>query len=126
MDKFSAGSSPTPDESMVVDGRRICLALDQDVIDGLKRLQDVLGFPIGTMVSSSLRPLISSFLPLADLQEQGKLSADCLPDALKGLESLFTVTEVAKTRLTKDVIKLERQQRKNRGAGYERQDKSST
>ena len=89
----------------------ICFAMDDEMINDLQRLKEILGFPIGAMVSDALRPLVDTFLPIADLYEQGKLSADCVPDVMKGLESFITRADISKARLDKKVKNLEKQQK---------------
>ena len=115
----------TPEEAVKTEARCICFALDDQMVKDLQRLKEILGFPIGAMVSEALRPLVDIFLPLADLSEQGKLSADCVPEFMKGLEFFITRADVAKARLDKKVKNLERQQKMKRGIGNERKDKSS-
>jgi hypothetical protein len=116
----------TPEEAVKTEARCVCFALDDQMVKDVQRLKEILGFPIGAMVSEALRPLVDIFLPLADLSEQGKLSADCVPDVMKGLESFITRADVAKARLDKKVKNLEKQQKMKRGIGNERKDKSST
>jgi hypothetical protein len=116
----------TPEDAVRGNGRCICFALDDQMVKDLQRLKEILGFPIGAMVSEALRPFVDIFLPLAALSEQGKLSADCVPDVMKGLESFITRVDVSKARLDKKVRNLEKQQKMKRGMGNERKDKSST
>ena len=99
----------TPEEAVRGDVRCICFVLDDDMIKGLQRLKEILGFPIGVMIADPLRQLINTFLPLADLYEQGKLTLGCIPDFMKGIESLVLKVDVAKARLDKKVKKLEKQ-----------------
>ena len=115
----------TPEEAVKTEARCVCFALDDQMVKDLQRLKEILGFPIGAMVSEALRPLVDIFLPFADLSEQGKLSADCIPDVMKGLESFITRADVEKARLDKKVKNLEKQQKMKRGIGNERKDKSS-
>jgi hypothetical protein len=116
----------TPKEAVKNETHCICFAMDDDMINGLQRLKEILGLPIGAIVSEALRPFVDTFLPIADLYEQGKLSADCVPEFMKGLESFITRADVSKARLDKKVKNLERQQKMKRGIGNERKDKSST
>ena len=115
----------TPEEAVKTEARCVCFALDDQMVKDLQRLKEILGFPIGAMVSEALRPLVDIFLPLADLSEQGKLSADCVPEVMKGLESFITRADISKARLDKKVKNLEKQQKMKRGIGNERKDKSS-
>lgn len=101
----------TPEEAVKNEAHCICFAMDDDMIKGLQRIKDILGFQIGFLVSEALRPFINTFLPIADLHEQGKLTADCIPEFMRGLESLDIRKDVAKARLDKKVKKLERQQK---------------
>jgi hypothetical protein len=125
MSDYIVNNILTPEEAVKTEARCVCFAMDDDMIKDLQRLKEILGFPIGAMVSEALRPLVDIFLPLADLSEQGKLSADCVPDVMKGLESFITRADVAKARLDKKVKNLEKQQKMKRGIGNERKDKSS-
>ena len=96
----------TPVEAIRDNVSCICVVLDDDVVQGLQRLKGI--FPMRKLLSESLRPFINTFLPIVDLYEQGRLTADCLPEAMKGLDSLITRTDVAKARLDKKVRILER------------------
>jgi len=115
----------TPEDAVRGNVRCICFAMDDDMINDLQRLQEILGFPIGAIVSEALRPFVDTFLPVADLSEQGKLSADCVPEFMNGLESFITRADVAKARLDKKVKNLEKQQKMKRGIGNERKGKGS-
>lgn len=42
--------------------KSLCLMLDEDIVNGVDRLKNILGFPIEYMITESLRPLISTFL----------------------------------------------------------------
>ena len=103
----------TPEEALKNNVPCICLVLDDDIVEGLQRVKGL--FPLRTLISESLRPFINTFLPIAALQEQGKLTADCLPETLKGLESLIIKTDVAKARLDKKVKELGKQNRNGLG-----------
>jgi len=116
----------TPEDAVRGSSRCICFAMDDDMINGLQRLKEILGLPIEAIVSEALRPFVNTFLPIADLYEQGKLSADCIPEVMAGLESFITRADVSKARLDKKVRNLEKQQKMKRGIGNERKDKSST
>ena len=115
----------TPEEAVKTEARCVCFALDDQMVKDLQRLKEILGFPIAAMVSEALRPFVDTFLPIADLSEQGKLSVSCIPEAMKGLESFITRADVLKARLDKKVKNLEKQQKMKRGMGNERKDKSS-
>jgi hypothetical protein len=99
----------TPEEAVRGDVRCICFVLDDDIIEGLQRLKKIFGIPMGAMIADPLRQLINTFLPLADLYEQGKLTLGCIPEFMKGIESLVIKADVAKARLDKKVKKLEKQ-----------------
>ena len=104
----------TPEEAVKNDAHCICFAMDDVMINGLQRLKEIFSFPIGAMVSEALRPFVDTFLPIADLSEQGKLSADCVPELMKGLEFFITKADVAKARLDKKVKNLEKQKNEAR------------
>jgi hypothetical protein len=114
----------TSEEAVKNDARCICLALDGDIVDGLQRLQEILGFPIDEMVSEALRPFVDTFLPIADLYEQGRLSADCVPEVMAGLESFITRGDISKARLDRKVKNLGKQQRMKGGVSDERKSQS--
>ena len=76
----------TPEKAVKNEAHCICFAMDDDMIKGLQRLKEILGFPIGVMIADPLRQLINTFLPLADLYEQGKLTVGCIPEAMKCFE----------------------------------------
>jgi hypothetical protein len=116
----------TPEEAVKTEARCICFALDDQMVRDLQRLKEILGFPIGAMVSEALRPFVDTFLPIADLYEQGKLSADCVPEVMKGLESFITRVDISKARLDRKVKNLGKQQKVKGGVSCERKDKSST
>jgi hypothetical protein len=116
----------TPDEAVKSGVNCICIVLDQDIINGLQKLEKTLGFPIGHMVSESLRPFVNTFMPLADLQEQGKLTPDYLSESVKSLDSMILRADIAKARFDKNYKNLEKQQKINRGERNERKGKSST
>jgi len=101
----------TPEEAVKNEAHCICFAIDDDTIKGLQRLKEIFGFPIGAMLADPLRQLINTFLPLADLYEQGKLTVAHIPEAMKGLESFIIKADVAKARLDKKVKNLEKQQK---------------
>lgn len=89
--------------------KSICLMLDEDVVMGLERLRDTLGFPVESIISENLRPIINYFSHFVDLQEQGKLSIACIPDMQNFLEACMIKTEVAKAQLSKNIKKLDKQ-----------------
>jgi len=64
----------------------ICFAMDDEMVRGLQRLKRIFGIPMSEIIAEALRPFINSFLPIADLYEQGKLTVDCIPEAMKGIE----------------------------------------
>lgn len=82
------------------------LKLDEDLVKGLRRLRKVFGFPIASMVAESLRPFVNTYLPLADLHEQGKLTQTELMQAvMQGVASLSSKIEADKKELEKDAVK---------------------
>jgi hypothetical protein len=91
--------------------RSICLMLDEDVVIGLERLRDTLGVSIETMIEECIRPAIKTFLPFADLHQQGKLSTASIPDFQKDIESIVTKVDVAKAHFDKDINKLIKQKK---------------
>ena len=93
----------------------ICLVLDEDVIKGLRRLNEVLDFPIGRLLSEVLRPFVNTFSPVADLKEQGKLTPDVLPEIVKGIESMVLRAAIAESRFYKEVKELEKQSKRKGG-----------
>ena len=101
----------TPEDAVRGNVRCICFAMDDDMINGLQRLKEIFGLPIGVMLADSLRQFINTFLPLADLHEQGKLTVACIPEAMKGLESFIIKADISKARLDKKVKDLEKQQK---------------
>ena len=101
----------TPEEAVKNDAHCICFAMDDVMINGLQRLKEIFGLPIGVMLADSLRQFINTFLPLADLHEQGKLTVACIPEAMKGLESFIIKADVAKARFDKKLKNLEKQQK---------------
>ena len=63
------------------------MQLDEDIVNGLRRLKKVFRFPIAAMVSESLRPFVNTYLPLADLYEEGKLTqAELMQAFMKGVQ----------------------------------------
>jgi hypothetical protein len=91
--------------------KSLCLMLDEDVVNGLERLRNTLGFPVESIISQNLRPIINFFLHFADLQEQGKLSITCIPDMQNFLEAFMIKIEVAKAQLDKNIKKLDKQKK---------------
>ncbi|MFA6054719.1 MAG: hypothetical protein WC769_05015 [Thermodesulfovibrionales bacterium] len=114
----------TPEEAVKNEAHCICFAMDDDMINSLQRLKEILGFPIGAIISEALRPFVDTFLPVADSYEQGKLSADCVPEFMKGLESFITRADISKARLDKKVKILGKQQKVKGGVSCERKSKS--
>lgn len=99
----------TPEEAVRGDVRCICFVLDEDIIEGLQRLNEVLNFPIGRLLSEALRPFVNTFMPAADLKEQGKLTSDVLPVILKGIESMVIRSDIAKARFDKELKESKKQ-----------------
>lgn len=90
----------------------IQIELDEDVVKGLRRLKNTFGFPVSSMVSESLRPFINTFLPLADLYEQGKLtSVGQMEDVIQRLESLSIKCDVGVEKIKVDFKKAMRNKR---------------
>ena len=101
----------TPEEAVKNKVNCICFELDEEMVKGLQRLKKIFGIPMSEIIAEALRPFINTFLPITDLYEQGKLTVDCIPDAVKCIESLVIKADVAKARLDKEVKKLEKQQK---------------
>jgi hypothetical protein len=100
----------TPEDAVKGNVRCICLVCDDDIIEGLQRLKEKLGFPMGRILSECLRPFVNTFVPVADLQEQGKLSSDVLPELEKGIESMVIRADIAKARYDKDLKESKKQE----------------
>jgi len=107
----------SPEEALQKGDNYVCIALDKDVIDGLYRLRDDLGFPVGSMLSSVLRTFVAAFLPLAALHSQGKLTVYALADVVRVLEPLLMKSEAAKARADREIKKLQREQKIAAGGG---------
>ena len=116
----------TPEEAVNNEVPCICFVLDEDIINGLQRLNKSLGFPIGRILSECLRPFINTFLPVAGLQERGELTSDVLPEIVKGIESMVIRGDIAKARFDKELRESKKQEKMKRGIGNERKSKSST
>ncbi len=99
----------TPEEAVKNKVNCFCFALDDEIVKGLQRLKKIFGIPMGAIIAETSRPFINTFLPIADLYEQGKLTVDCIPEAMKCFESLVIRADVAKARLDRAVKKLEKQ-----------------
>jgi hypothetical protein len=116
----------TPEEAVNGNVRCLCFVLDEDIIEGLQRIEKVFGIPIGAIITEYSRPFINTFMPIADLYEQGKVTMDCIPEAMKYFESLVTRIDIGKARLDREVKKLNRQQKMKGGIGDEGKSTSST
>lgn len=87
------------------------LVLDEDIVNGLERLRDTLGFPIEAMLAESLRPIVKTFLPIADLHQKGKLSMACMPDIQQAIEFLVIKTDVAKAHFDREIRTADKQRK---------------
>jgi hypothetical protein len=117
---------PTPEEALKNKANCFCFELDEETVIGLQRIKKISGMPMDEIIAETLRPFVKTFLPIADLYEQGKLTPDCIPEAVKCIESLLIKAEVANARFNKEAKQLEKQQKMKRGGGDERKSKSST
>ena len=91
--------------------KSLCLVLDEDIVNGLERLRNTLGFPIEAMLAESLRPIIKTFIPIADLHQNGKLSVACLPDIQQAIEYLMVKTDVAKAHFDRETKTADKQRK---------------
>ena len=101
----------SPEEALQKGDNFVCIALDKDIIEGLYKLRDDLGFPVGSMLSNVLRTFVDAFLPAAGLHDQGELTVDSLGAILNGLEPLLIKTEASKARADREIKKLQREQK---------------
>lgn len=115
----------TQEESLKDKANCFCFELDEETVRGLQRIKKISGIPMDEIIAETLRPFVKTFLPIADLYEQGKFTPDCIPEAVRCMESLFIKAEVEKSRFDREVKKLEKQEKMKRGAGDERKSKSS-
>ncbi len=100
-----------PEEAIQKGDNVICIALDKDVIDGLYKLRDDLGFPVGSMLSSVLRTFVAAFLPSAGLHAKGELTIDSLASISNVLGPLLIKSEAAKARADGEIKKLQKEQK---------------
>lgn len=91
----------TPEEAIKTNAKCLCLVLDSEIIDGLFRLRDVLGLPVGAVLSKALIPFVDNLLPLAVLCEQGNLNPETLLLNMPNMDSMLTRVEVDKAQLNR-------------------------
>lgn len=91
----------TLEEAIKTNSKCICLVIDSETIDSLFRLRDVLGLPVGAILSKALTPFVDSFLPLASLCDQGNLNPETLLSNMPNMDAMLTRVEADKSRLNR-------------------------